>query len=217
MAITVKQPIGSMLYYIVGSKIIAGILCGWEEYGYTCIFFQTAPVRQMMTDPNQGRPLASYFCDIVPADRLHLTADDAINEALHEQRRVLEESKMEAQEGEFTPPPEQGTKRKRMSYPTKRRPKTICVDGKTETFANALDMFKDYGIRKYYDVFAHLAQRFGRDKIVETEAKFLKEVFAKEFNATLTSYTAYNYDGERKKIVLVTEPEKTPQTEEENA
>ena len=83
----------------------------------------------------------------------------------------------------------------------------LNIDGKVEAFCNARDLFKDYGIVKYYDVFAHLVQKCGRKKLIETEAKFLRDVFLKEFNANILSYTAWNFDGVKVKYDLEKETE----------
>ena len=92
-------------------------------------------------------------------------------------------------------------------HATKKRPKILNIDGKVEAFCNARDLFKDYGIIKYYDVFAHLVQKCGRNKLIETEAKFLRDVFLKEFNANILSYTAWNFDGVKVKHDLEKETE----------
>lgn len=92
-------------------------------------------------------------------------------------------------------------------HATKKRPKILNIDGKVEAFCNARDLFKDYGIVKYYDVFAHLVQKCGRKKLIETEAKFLRDVFLKEFNANILSYTAWNFDGVKVKYDLEKETE----------
>ena len=92
-------------------------------------------------------------------------------------------------------------------HATKKRPKILNIDGKIEAFCNARDLFKDYGIIKYYDTFVHLVQKCGRNKLIETEAKFLRDVFPKEFNANILGYTAWNYEGVKVKYDLEKETE----------
>jgi hypothetical protein len=92
MAITVKQPIGSILYYIKGTIIYSGILCGWESYGYTCIFFQIEPNRKMIPNPEPGR-LAVFTCDVVPSDILYPTAEAAVDACIEQKKKALEKAK----------------------------------------------------------------------------------------------------------------------------
>lgn len=92
MAITVQQPIGSRLYYIKETKIYSGILCGWEDYGFTCIFFQTEPNRKQTVNPASGR-FGVYACDIIDADILYPTAEEAIDACIEQKKKALEKAK----------------------------------------------------------------------------------------------------------------------------
>ena len=103
---------------------------------------------------------------------------------------------VEAQSISTIAEPKRYAKRVKNFHAPKRRKKIVNIDGNVEEFQSAKEMFRNYGISKYYDAFAHLVESCIKEDIVAREAIFLSGVFDKEFGAKLLSYTGCNFNGE---------------------